>query len=89
MKKCKNLVWVDETLKNLLHKILQHSTHGSWLFVFKVCLNGGATFIIFELVDKSNLNIETLLQFFENLLLQDYSTNSSILQTRSPWVSVI
>ena len=40
----------------------------------KVCSNGGATYIIGEIIAKDNLNIENLMQSFENLLLQKYST---------------
>ena len=36
--------------------------------------NGGATCIIGEIIAKDNLNIENLMQTFENLLLQKYST---------------
>ena len=36
--------------------------------------NGGATYIIGEIIAKDNLNIENLMQTFENLLLQNYST---------------
>ena len=38
------------------------------------CLNGGATYIIGEIITKDNLNIENLMQTFENLLLQNYLT---------------
>ena len=36
--------------------------------------NGGATYIIGEIIAKDNLNIENLMQTFENLLIQNYST---------------
>ena len=39
----------------------------------KVCSNGGTTYIISEVIAKGNLNIENLMQTFENLLLQNYS----------------
>ena len=42
--------------------------------VIKVCSNGGATYIIGEIIAKDNLNIENLMQTFENLLLQNCST---------------
>ena len=32
----------------------------------------GATYIIGEIIAKNNLNIENLMQTFENLLLQNY-----------------
>ena len=38
----------------------------------KVCLNGGATYIICEIIAKDNLNIANLMQTFENHLLQNY-----------------
>ena len=37
-------------------------------------LNGGATYVIGEIIAKVNLNIENLMQTFENLLLQNYLT---------------
>ena len=43
-----------------------------WVCVIKVCSNGGATYIIREIIAKDNLNIENLMQTFENLLLQNY-----------------
>ena len=42
--------------------------------VIKVCSNGGAIYIIGEIIAKDNFNIENLMQTFENLLLQNYST---------------
>ena len=45
-----------------------------WVCVIKVCSNGGATYIICEIIAKDNLNIENLMQTFKNLLLQNYST---------------
>ena len=41
----------------------------SRLCVIKVCSNGGATYIIGEILAKDNLNITNLMQTFENLLL--------------------
>ena len=35
-----------------------------------VCSNDGATYIIIKLIAKDTLNIEHLMQTFENLLLQ-------------------
>ena len=37
---------------------------------YYVCSNGGATYIIGEIIAKDNLNIENLMQTIENLLLQ-------------------
>ena len=45
-----------------------------WVCVIKVCSNGGATYIIGEIIAKDSLNIENLMQTFENLLLQNYSS---------------
>ena len=42
--------------------------------IILVCSNGGATYIICESIAKDNLNIETLMQTFENILLQNDST---------------
>ena len=53
----------------------RHSPPGCpWVCVIKVCSNGGATYIISEIIAKDNLNIENLMQSFKNLLLQNYST---------------
>ena len=49
-------------------------TNGPWVCVIKVCSNGGATYFIGKIIAKDNLNIENLMQTFENLLLQNYST---------------
>ena len=49
-------------------------TNSPWVCVIKVCSNGGAIYIIGEIKAKDNLNIENLMQTFENLLLQNYST---------------
>ena len=38
---------------------------------YQICSNGGATYIIGEIIGKDNLNIENLMQTF---LLQNYST---------------
>ena len=38
----------------------------------QVCSNGGATYIIGEMIAKDNLNIENLMQTFKKLLLQNY-----------------
>ena len=45
-----------------------------WVYVIKVCSNGGATYIIGKIIAKDNLNIENLMRTFETLLLQNYST---------------
>ena len=59
----------------LLNKILRYYIQNSpWVCVIKVCSNGGATYIIGEIIAKDNFNIENLMQTFENLLLQNYST---------------
>ena len=46
-------------------------TNSPWVCLIKVCSNGGATYIIGEIIAKDNLNIENLMQTFENLLLQN------------------
>ena len=38
------------------------------------CSNGGATYIIGEIIAKDNLITENLMQTFENLLLQNCTT---------------
>ena len=42
--------------------------------VIKVGSNGHAAYIIGKIIAEDNLNIEKLMQTFENLLLQNYST---------------
>ena len=62
-------------LQNYSTKFLDITYKNSpWVCVIKVCSNGGATYIIGEIIAKDNLNIENLMQTFENLLLQNYST---------------
>ena len=55
----KNISWI-------LH------TYSPWVCVIKVCSNGGASYIIGEIIAKDNLNIAKFMQTFENLLLQNY-----------------
>ena len=47
-----------------------------WVCAIEVCSNGGTTYIIGEIIAKDNLNTENLMQTFENLLLQNYTTKS-------------
>ena len=61
-------------LQNYSTKFLDITCNSPWVCVIKVCSNGGATYIIGEIIAKDNLNIENLMQTFENLLLQNYST---------------
>ena len=42
-----------------------------WICVIRDCSNGGATYIIGEIIAKDNLNIAKLMQTFENLFLQN------------------
>ena len=65
-------------------------TNSPWVCVIKVCSNGGATYIIGEIIAKDNLNIENLMQTFENIFFSKTTQqNFSILHTNSPWVCVI
>ena len=43
------------------------------VYVIKVCSNGGAIYIIVEIIAKVNLKIANLMQIFENRLLQGCS----------------
>ena len=68
-----------QTLKIFFSKTTQRNswilhTNSPWVCVIKVCSNGGATYIIGEIIAKDNLNIENLMQTFDNLILQNYST---------------
>ena len=81
MEKCKNLVSV---FRNLLLQNYPYSTkfldiaykitNRPWVCAIIVCSNGAATYIIWEIIAKDNLNIENLMQTFENIILQNYST---------------
>ena len=67
-------LWKSSSPK-LLNKILSIlHTNSPWVCVIKVCSNGCATNIMGEIIAKDNLNIENLMQTFENLILQNYST---------------
>ena len=62
-------------LQNYTTKFLDITcTNSPWVCVINVCSNGGATYIIGEIIAKDNLDIENLMQTFENLFLQNYST---------------
>ena len=61
-------------LQNYSTKFLDITYNSPWVCVIKDCSNGGATYIIGEIIAKDNLNIENLMQTFENLLLKNYST---------------
>ena len=68
-----NIENLMQTFKNLLlqnYWILH--TNSPWVCVIKVCSNGGATYIIGEIIAKDNLNIENLMQICKNFLLQNY-----------------
>ena len=66
MQTFKNLLLQNFSTKQILH------INGPWVCVIKVCSDGGATYIIGEIIAKDNLNIENLMQTFENLLIQNY-----------------
>ena len=93
MEKCKNLVSVYMNFKNLLPQ--NYSTefldiaHKIFLCLIKVCSKGGAIYIIGEIIAKDNLNMANLLQTFENLLLQTYSTEFRDIFPNRPWECVI
>ena len=66
-------VWKSSSPK-LLNKILRYYIQIvlGYVFTFKVCSSGGAIYIIGEKIAKDNLNIENLMQTFENLLFHNY-----------------
>ena len=83
-----------QTFENLFSKTTQQNssilhTNTPWVCAVKVCSNGGATYIICEIIAKDNLNIENLMQTFENLFSKTTQQNSSILHTNTPWVCAI
>ena len=49
-------------LQNYSTKFLDIKKNGPWVCVIKLCSNGGATFIIGEIITKDNLNIENLME---------------------------
>ena len=53
-----------QIFKNLL--LQNHSTNSPWICVINACTNGGATYIIGEIIVKGNVNIAYLMQIFEN-----------------------
>ena len=58
----------------------------------KVCSNGGAAYINSKLIAKTNLNKAIVMQTFENLILQNCSTefyDYHIAHTHGPWVCEI
>ena len=63
-----SVVWC-KPLKIFFSKTAQQNSYILHTYI-KVCSNGGATYIIGEIIAKDNLNIENLMQTFENLLLQ-------------------
>ena len=78
MEKCKkNWFLFTRHLENFFSKTTQQNslhTNSTWVCLIKVCSNGGATYIIGEIIAIDNLNIVNLMQYFENLLLQKFST---------------
>ena len=56
----KNLMQTFENLllQNYSTKSLDINRNSPWICVIKVCSNGGATYIIGEIIAKDNLNIE-------------------------------
>ena len=59
--KMQSLVAVYQTFKNLLlrNRILRYRTqiYSPWVCLIEVCSNGGATYIITEIIAKNILNI--------------------------------
>ena len=49
-------------------------TNSPWVCVIKACSNGQAIYIIVEIIAKDYLNIVNLMQTFENLFVQNLST---------------
>ena len=57
--------------------------------MIKVCSNGGATYIIGKIIAEDNLNIENLMQTFENLLLQNFTTKFLQLNVQLKFVQML
>ena len=60
--------------KTTQQNFLDIAHNSNLIYVIKVCSNGGAIYIISEIIAKDNFNIANLMQIFGNLLLQNYST---------------
>ena len=57
-----------------------------WVCAIKGCSNGGPTYIICKIIAKNNLNIAIVMQTFENLILQNCSTEFyDIAHTHGHW----
>ena len=52
-------------LQNCSTKLLDMRINRPWVCAIKVCSNGGATYIICEIIAKDYLNIANLMQTFE------------------------
>ena len=85
MEKCKNLVSVYKTFKNLVPQnylteflgiAIKNCTNSPWECVIKVCSNAFATYIIGEIVAKDNLNIANLMQTLKIFFSETTEHNS-------------
>ena len=61
-------------LQNYWTKFLDITHNLSLCMCYSNFWNGGATYIICEIIAKDNLNIANWMQTFENFLLQNYWT---------------
>ena len=64
----------ENLCQNYWTEFLYITQNSPCLCAILVCSNGGATYFVGEIIAKDNLNIENLMQTFENLLLQNYLT---------------
>ena len=64
----------ENLLQNCLTKFLDITHKSSLGMCIKVYSNGGSTYINSKLIAKANLNIAIVIQTFENLILQNCST---------------
>ena len=63
-------------LQNYSTVFLDIVTNSAWVCVNKVCSNGGAIYIIGEIIAKYLLKVANLMQTFENFLLKTAEKNS-------------
>ena len=48
----------EQKLNFIIDGCVRFQQHSPWICVMKVCSNGGATYIIGEIIAKDNLNME-------------------------------
>ena len=55
-------LWLENHIFTFSTSSLKQPAGGAWVCLIQVCSNGGATYIIGEIIAKNNLNIVNLMQ---------------------------